>query len=311
MFPAIVLLLGICLCPSAGHAARLPLPPEAERGLHLLYSGQGGDAMAEFRKIETAQPDHPLGYLLEAELRWWQIYCESLEIKWNMVDAWERPKLPADDAYLALTDKGAQLAEARLAEADSAEMRFYAGMAYALRARLVGLREERRATARTGVRGREHFLRSLQMDPELIDSYAGIGLYNYYVDTLSAMAKILRFFMGIPGGDKQEGIRQLQRAMEGGTVTRTGARFYLGRNLRTYDLNYARAVEVLTPLVDEFPQNPLFQLVLADTHAKLNHRAAAEAGFRAASAAPVSDPVCGERVQKVAAEALAALSAPR
>ena len=94
--------------------------------------------LAEFRKIQAAQPDHPLGYLLEAELRWWQIYCEACEIKWNMVDAWQRPKLPADDAYLALIDKGASLAEARIAQGDSAEMRFYAGMAYALARAPVG-----------------------------------------------------------------------------------------------------------------------------------------------------------------------------
>lgn len=302
-------LFGACLWPSPAVAAGLNLPPGAERGLHLLYAGQTEAALAEFRQIEAAQPDHPLGYLLEGELRWWQIYCESLEIKWNMVDAWERPKLPADDAYLALADKGAQLAEARLEQGDSAEMRFYAGMAYALRARLVGLRGERRATARAGVRARENFLRSLELDPGLTDSYTGIGLYNYYADTLSGLAKILRFFMGIPGGDKEEGIRQLQLAAEGGTVTRAGARFYLGRNLRTYDLDYRRAIEVLTPLVAEFPQNPIFQLLLADTHAKLNHKEAAEAGFRAAAAAHVSDAACAARVRQVAAQALAALSA--
>ena len=128
----LAVLLGYCAWPAPARAAGLDLPPEAERGLHLLYSGQPEAALAEFRKIEAAQPDHPLGYLLEAEQRWWQIYCEACEIKWNMVDAWYRPKLPADDAYLALTDKGASLAEARIAQADSAEMRFYAGMAYAL-----------------------------------------------------------------------------------------------------------------------------------------------------------------------------------
>ena len=227
----LAVLLGYCAWPAPARAAGLDLPPAAERGLQLLYSGQPEAALAEFRKIEAAQPDHPLGYLLEAEQRWWQIYCEACEIKWNMVDAWYRPKLPADDAYLALTDKGASLAEARIAQADSAEMRFYAGMAYALRARLFGLREERRATARAGVRAREHFLRALQLDPEMTDAYTGIGLYNYYVDTLSAVAKILRFFMGIPGGDKEEGIRQLQIAAQNGTVTRVGARFYLAKEL--------------------------------------------------------------------------------
>jgi hypothetical protein len=307
---AIVLavLLGACLWPAPARAAGLDLPPAAERGLQLLYSGQPDAALTEFRRIQAAQPAHPLGYLLEAELRWWQIYCEACEIKWNMVDAWKRPKLPADDTYLALTDKGASLADARIAQSDSAEMQFYAGMAWALRARLMGLREERRATARAGVRAREHFLRCLELDPEMTDAYAGLGLYNYYADTLSAMAKVLRFFMGIPGGDKKEGIRQLQIAAERGTVTRAGARFYLAKNLRTYDLDYARSIEIMTPLVAEYPQNPIFQLILADTHAKLNHRAAAEAGFRAAAAAPVSDAACATRIRQVAAQALAALA---
>jgi hypothetical protein len=304
----LVVLLGACMWPAPARAAGLNLPPGAERGLQLLYSGQPEAALVEFRQIQAAQPEHPLGYLLEAEQRWWQIYCESLEIKWNMVDAWERPKLPADNAYLALVDKAASLAEASIARKDSAEMHFYDGLAYALRARLLGLRVERRATARAGVRAREQFLRALQLDPQLTDAYAGIGLYNYYADVLSPLAKVLRFFMGIPGGNKEEGTRQLLIAAQSGTITRVDARFYLGKNLRTYDLDYTSAIEILSPLVQEFPQNAIFQLVLADTHAKLNHRQAAEAGFRAAAAAPVSDAACAARIQEVAAQELAALA---
>ena len=305
----LAVLLGACLWPAPARAAGLDLPPTAERGLQLLYSGQPEEALTEFRKIQAAQPAHPLGYLLEAELRWWQIYCEACEIKWNMIDAWERPRLAADDAYLALTDQGASLADARIAQGDSAEMQFYAGMAWALRARLLGLREERRATARAGVRAREHFLRCLELDPQLTDAYTGLGLYNYYTDTLSALAKVLRFFMGIPGGDKNEGIRQLQIAADSGTVTRAGARFYLAKNLRTYDLDYARSIEIMTPLVVEYPRNPIFQLILADMHAKLNHRGAAEAGFRAAAALPVSDAACAARIRQVAAQAISSLAA--
>jgi hypothetical protein len=304
----LVAFLGACLWPGCARAAGLDLPPAAERGLNLLYSGQSEAALREFRQIETDQPAHPLGYLLEAEARWWQIYCEACEIKWNMVDAWNRPSLPADDAYFALTGKGAGLAEASIAKSDSAEMQFYAGMAYALRARLTGLRGERRATARAGVRARGHFLRCLELDPDMTDAYTGIGLYNYYVDTLSSIAKVLRFFMGIPGGDKKEGIRQLEIAALRGTVTRAGARFYLAKNLRTYDLDYARSIEVMTPLVAEFPKNPIFQIILADTQAKLNHQQEAEAGFRAAASLPIADPACAARIQKVAAEALAALT---
>ena len=80
-----------------------------------------------------------------------------------------------------------------------------------------------------GVRAREHLLKALQLDPSLADAYTGVGLYNYYVDTLSALAKMLRFFMGIPGGSKRDGVRQLEKAMTEGEIT-SGCNFH-GNNI--------------------------------------------------------------------------------
>ena len=195
---------------------------------------------------------------------------------------------PADDSYLVLSDKVTHLAEARIAKGDSAEMELYAGLGWMLRARLLALRNERRATAHAGVMGRERFLRCLELDPQMADADTGLGIYNYYVDTLSAIAKVLRIFMGIPGGNKQDGIRQLETAMQQGVLTRVTARFYLAKNLRTFELDYVGSIAVMTPLVTEFPQNPMFQLILGDTEAKLNHKELAAASFRAAERSPVS-----------------------
>ncbi|MBI3670505.1 MAG: hypothetical protein HY237_12075 [Acidobacteria bacterium] len=307
----LILLLASCLLLAApARASKLHLPPEATEGLRLLYSGDPDAANERFRKLQQEQPEHPLGYLLEVNARWWRLYCAALEIKWNLIDAWRRPRLREDDAYLALADKAVALAEAQLKQRESAEMHLYAGMGLLLKARLLGLRDERKATARTGVRGREHLLRALHLDPDLADAYTGLGLYNYYVDTLSAMAKLLRFFMGIPGGDKHEGVRQLQRAMTQGELTAVEARFYLAKNLRNYDQQYERAAGVLEPLVAEFPQNPLFHLLLADMNAKLNRKEKAAASFHAAEALTVRDATCPARLQQVLRAALAALHLP-
>ncbi len=307
----LVLALAAALVFSAPvQAGKLALPMEAAQGLQRIYSGDPDSAIALFRKLQADQPDHPLGYLLEADARWWKIYCQACEIKWNTIDAWHRPRMKEDDAYLALTDRTTQLAETHLKRSDSAEMRLYAGMSLLLRARLLGLRDDRRGTARAGVKAREHLLRAVQLDPDMADAYAGLGLYNYYVDTLSGFARVLRFFMGIPGGDKKEGFRQLERASREGELTATEARFYLAKNLRNYDRNYARAVEFFAPLAEQYPQNPLFQLLLGDFHAKLNHREKAAASYRAAAQLNVPDAACRARVQQVAAAALAALAKP-
>jgi len=273
----------------------------------VLYAGHPDKAIEQFRRIEMTRPDDPLGFLLEAEARWWQIYCETCLIKWNMIDAWPQPRRSADDDYLVLTSKVTQLAEARIAKSDSADMELYAGLGWMQRARLLALRNDRRATAHAGVMGRECFLRSLELDPQMADADTGLGIYNYYVDTLSGIAKVLRVFMGIPGGNKRDGIRQLRTGMEQGVLTRVTARFYLAKNLRTFEQDYVGSIEVMKPLVAEYPQNPMFQLILGDTQAKLNRRELAEASFHAAASAPVSGTACGERVHMLVEQSMAAL----
>jgi tetratricopeptide (TPR) repeat protein len=304
---AAALLVFAALSPASAAPPDLTSPPVALEGLRLLYSGDPDAAIEKFAELEQQQPDHPLGYLLEAEARWWKIVCLSAEFKWGMTDTWRREKLPEDAAYLKLADKSISLAEAQLKQSDSAEMRFYAGMGYALKARLYGLRDEKRATARAGVRAREHLLRALALDPSLVDACTGVGLYNYYVDTLSAIAKFLRFFMGIPGGSKREGIRLLEKAMTEGVITPAEARFYLARNLRNYDRDYERALGILTPLVEQYPANPLFQLAMGDLNAKLNRKEKAAAYYRAAAALPVRDPACRASIERLVRESLAAL----
>jgi tetratricopeptide (TPR) repeat protein len=226
-----------------------------------------------------------------------------------MTMARHREKQAADQPYLNLATKAYVLADAQLKQHETGEMHLYAAMADSLHARLYGLRWENRATARAGVRAREHYERALALDPSLADAYLGLGLYNYYVDTLSTMARILRFVMGIPGGSKEEGIRQLHLAMLYGQLTPAVARFYLAINLHNYDQRYEEALQVLRPLVEEYPQNPLFQLAIGDLYAKLGRKPQALEAYRAAAASPnMPEPDCHRKIQSLVQASLAALS---
>ena len=307
------LLLGCFLALPAlsSPASNLTLPPEAPSILEKIYSFDLQGASEQAKLMEERRPEDPLGYLLEAEALWWRIWCTSAEFKYGMSDARRRPKLDSDQHYLDLAAKASQLAEAHLKRSDSAEMQFYAGMADAAAARLYGLRAESRNAARAGVRGREHLLRAKALDPSFADADLGLGLYNYYVDTLSALARILRFFMGIPGGSKQEGVRLLEHAISQGVLTPSVARFYLALNLHRYDQQYERALIVITPLTEQYPSNPLFQLARGDLFAKLGRKEQALLCYRAASAALIRDPECQSRVQQLVRSSIAALSLPQ
>lgn len=299
----------VAYVPREARAAQLNIPPQATEAIHLMYSGQPDQAVALAHKLETDWPQDPLGYLIESDILWWKIYCKWSERKYNTIDAWShsRPADADDDADLALADKVTQLAEASIAKADTAEMELYAGLGYASRARLLGLRYEKMPVARAGVNARAHLLRCLELDPNMADADLGLGLYNYYVDTLSTLAKILRFFMGIPGGSKAEGLRQLETASSKGKLTQMEARFNMAKSLRNYDRDYARAAQAAAPLLTAYPSNPIFLLLVGDIEQKLGHNDAAAAKYRAAAAAPEGDPACAAQVQKLAREALASL----
>jgi tetratricopeptide (TPR) repeat protein len=288
------------------HAEKLELPRGASAVIDKIYSFDTDDAVRDAQRLQGEQPDHPLGYLLEAEALWWKIFCTSAEFKYGMTDARHRPKLAADQHYLDLAAKASSIALAQLKNHESAEMQFYAGMGDAFSARLYGLRGENRTTARFGVHGREHFLRAIQLDPELADAEFGLGLYNYYVDTLGAIARLLGFFMGIPGGNKQEGIRQLEQDIAEGVLTPAAARFYLALDLHRYDQQYAKALAVISPLVEKYPSNPLFQLARGDLYAKLSLKEQALACYRAAAALPVQDAECRSRIRELVRASLAA-----
>jgi tetratricopeptide (TPR) repeat protein len=244
---------------------------------------------------------------LEGEALWWKIWCTSAEFRYGMNYPRHRAKLTADQRYLDVAAKATSLAEAQIALHDTAEMQFYAGMGDALQARLYGLREANRNGARAGVHARERLLHSIALDPDLTDAYMGIGLYNYYADTLSATARVLRFFMGIPGGNKQDGIRQLERAIAEGVLTPPEARFYLAINLHNYDQKYEQALQVAGPLLEKYPSNPIFQLIRGDLYAKLGRRELAAASYRAAADLRMNDPECDGHIHKLVEASLAAI----
>jgi tetratricopeptide (TPR) repeat protein len=309
------LLLALCvaasLCaPKAAAGTRhLNVPAGTSEIIDKIYSFDLDAAVDAARKMQADQPEHPLGYLLEGEALWWEIWCTSADFKWGMVDARRRPKLPADQHYFELATKAYSLARAQIGRGDSAEMQLYAGMADALAARLYGLRGENRATARSGVRARQSLLRARELDHDMADADLGLGLYNYYVDTLSSIAKVLRFFMGIPGGSKQEGVRELENAIAHGELTPTLARVYLALNLHRYDQHYAQASKALAPAAEKYPTNPLFQLMLGDLYAKQGQKDQALEHYRAAAELPVTGAECRTRIRTLAAAATAAVNA--
>jgi len=278
---------------TASSAGSVQLPSEAAQAIEKMYGGDPDGGIALLHTYEATRPSDPLPYTIEAEARWWKIYWDADAIKSGMVDSQKRGKKPEDDSYFALVDHVMALAQAAIVQHDTSENHLYAGIGYAPKTRLYGLRSEYRNAAKSGVASRTEFLRALELDPSNADASVGIGFYNYYVATLSPLVKVLSIFLGIPAGNKEEGMKQVQVGVERGALLATDARFYQARNFRTYEQEYDEALAVAEPLVSRYPRNPIFLLLVGNLNVELGRNAKAAEYFNSVLNLPALAPPPG------------------
>ena len=133
------------------------------------------------------------------------------------------------------------------------------------------LREERLAAARDGKRIKDALERALRIDPGLDDAYFGIGLYRYYADVAPTAAKILRFLLLLPGGNRDEGLAQMLRARTHGRLLKDEADYQLQVIYLWYEHQPERALELLRELARKHPRNPIFPTQVAEIEDVYRH----------------------------------------
>ncbi|MEO8682717.1 MAG: hypothetical protein ABI665_26955 [Vicinamibacterales bacterium] len=189
---------------------------------------------------------------LEALSLWWQIQL--------------------DPASRALDPAFSAKVEAAIAEADRltkaepqrAEAWFYLGAAYGARAQWRVLRVERLAAARDGKRIKDALERALALDPAMHDAEFGLGMYRYYADVAPAVLKFLRWLLLLPGGDRVDGLRQVERAATEGQLVSGEAQYQIHVIYLWYENKSREALELVRGLQARYPHNPLFYQIDAE-----------------------------------------------
>ena len=141
---------------------------------------------------------------------------------------------------------------------------FYLAGSYGPLVQWRALRGQRLAAARDGNRIREALERALQLDPVLDDAHFGIGLYHYYADVAPAAAKILRWLLFLPGGDRVKGLHEMLQARQRGALLRGEADYQLHLIYLWYEHDPQRALELLQDLDARYAGNPLFMRRIAE-----------------------------------------------
>ena len=269
-FAAVVLLCG---WPTAGAAqeetgrrSAPPLPARYElrgeeglvRAYEFIMEARFDQADAELRRACGPAPAEACS-VLEATALWWRI---QLDPESRSLDA----------AFTAAADRAVRGAEAWTErEPQDPEAWFYLGGAYGARVQWRVLRGEKVAAARDGKQIKHALERALALEPGLDDAYFGLGMYKYYADVAPAAARILRFLLLLPGGDREEGLREMLRARRRGRLLQGEADYQLHLIYLWYERQPRRALELLHGLQARYPANPLFRTQIAHIQYAYEH----------------------------------------
>jgi tetratricopeptide (TPR) repeat protein len=246
-----IVALGAIAPTSAAQQQGLTAAPEIARVYDAIFDGRFADVPALTARTCPPAP-HEACDLLRLVSLWWEIQLDPNDTSRD--DLFEARADAAIDAVTAWTEREPMRAEAW----------FYLGGAYGARAQWRVLRGERVAAARDGKRIKDALEQALQLDPSMQDAWFGIGLYHYYADVAPTAAKILRFLLLLPGGDRAEGMQEMLRARNGGQLLRDEADYQLQVIDLWYEHDPQQALALLRGLHQRHPRNPIFERSIAD-----------------------------------------------
>jgi len=215
----------------------------ALEGIDFASTLQYKKAALAFDKIIEREPDNPQGHFLKSAVYFWMFSTDM-----------NNEELGEEFKNLSL--KAVEVAEQRLEEnEDDIDALFYLGGAYGSLGRYYGLTKSYLNAYWYGKKGMNILEEVVERDPTYWDAYLGLGIYHYLADILPKFVKVLSFILGIDG-NREQGIRELNIAVEKGRYTQTEAMFFLGAIYTYRERDYDQAISIWNRLLKKYPNNP-------------------------------------------------------
>jgi len=232
-------------------ASQPPPGDSLSQGLWWLYQLQYEKARALFDDYAHSHPKDAAGYFYKTATDWWQL-AQQFEFKLPKIE--ERLEQDYQDTV--------RVGKAQLENATSDHDRglacLYWGGAEGLNGRWLVTQKEWRRAYFMGKRGNNLLHRALTYDPTLYDAYMGIGIYDYFTDTLSGVVGALAHLL--IHGDRKRGLQELQTAIDKSPHARVESMIFLIEIYTSEEHTPEKALPLTQQLHQEFPTSPAMHL---------------------------------------------------
>ena len=210
-----------------------------------MYNFKFAESEKQYRWFHLKVPTHPMPYFLMGLNEWWKIVPNTDNALY-------------DGKCLALMDSCIYYADKMYDDTKNVEAAFFLAAAYAFKGRLYSERKRWTKAAFAGKNALKYLEISKgksELSPELL---FGDGLYNYYSkwipEEYPSLKPLLWFFAK---GNKQVGIKQLEKTAYTAFYTRVEARYFL---LQIYAMENEneKCFELAKYMHQTYPDNPYF-----------------------------------------------------
>jgi len=228
-----------------------------EHGLDLLYNMHLAEADAAFNRIETRYPEHPIGPFLHSLIIWWQILPDLQDESHDK------------DFYAAMKEVIKRSNGLLKKDKNDFDAMFFKGAALGFRGRLRSNRGKWFKAAKDGKEALDYIFRISAHDTTNADYQFGQGVYDYFAEMTPKkypVAKPVMLFF--PKGNRERGLRELERTATEGHFIRTEATYFLLQIFLLYEPDYAKSLMYVRRLRAWYPDNPFFHALEGRVYAR-------------------------------------------
>lgn len=218
----------------------------------LYLDARFDDGISLLQQFEKSNGKSPACSYFIANGYWWKIFRAYVYDK-------QAKTTPFDGSFESYLNETMRLSQARLDKnKKDLEGLFYMGNSYSLKSRVKGLRGSYYSAGRDAAKGKEYMEEVLEIDPNQYDALYNLGMYNYLAGTLPGYAKVLKFFLFLPGADKEEGLSQLKIAGQKSTYFGDESQLILARFYADHEEQPAEAIRIVQTFHANHPDNAWF-----------------------------------------------------
>lgn len=217
-------------------------------GIKQIYNIKFTEAEKTFRSVMADNPEHPAGRFFLAMIDWWKILLDPDNESYDEI------------FFQKLEDVIYQCDQLLDKNPKDVDALFFKGGSIGFRGRLRAFRESWLKAADDGREALPIVEEAASLDPNNMDVQLGFGIYNYYAEVIpneNPLIKPLMIFF--PDGDKEKGIKQLKNTAFNGKFAKYEARYFLMTLYYRYENNATIADDYAKLLLDDFPDNPVFE----------------------------------------------------